>query len=258
MTKGKVKTWIPSTKQRRYLEAVGVLGGCLSAADFAGVEKLRWLFGCPDVAPAQAVTRRQFDEAVAVFLDCIGRAIPNKLTRLVLALRHEMLSEAIEFKQDSSHLVCLFPIAPGEPKESWSLRYAFESGWRTDRLFHWCGQRKGTGHREVQRALEDCSGPQCAVLVFRRDSQRSPHTFVGRARGYLPLCDQDVASEHPFQAALMLDTVSPVRTDDATIEPGWQSPAANKQSVWEALHTDVHGRYRMQGYSISRISGDVV
>ena len=258
MTKGKEKIWIPGAKRERYLDAVQLLHGCVCAADCPGSEKLLWFFGCSGTAAAQLVTRQSFDEAVAVFLDSIVRGIPNKLTRNVLALRHEMLSDSIEFQRHSSHLVCLFPIAPCDPKESWSLRYAFQSGWRTDKLFHWCGQRKGSGHREVQRALEDCSGPQCAVLVFRRDSQRSPHTFVGRARGYLPLCDQDVASGHPFQAALMLDTVSPVRTDAATMEPGWQSPAANKKSVWEALHTHVHGRYRMQGYSVSRISGDIL
>lgn len=258
LTRGKDKTWLPANKATSYTAAVDVLGGCVAAADLDRSDELHRFFGTRPDTPPHPITRPQFDGALTTFLEVVGRSLPSRLSRLVVNLRHEMLAEGISFDLTTSRLVCLFPVAPADPREAWSNRFCFDSGWRKDGLFLWCGQKTGNGHSHVQRALEDCCGPQCAVLVFRRDSQRSCHVFVGRARGYLPLCDQDVTKARPFQAALMLDTKNPVRTNDTVLEPGWRSPQANKQSVWEMLRTVVHNRYRMQGYSVSSMAGEAL
>lgn len=256
LTPGSCRVWISGADAEEVKQAVRLLGRCVQAAGLQHEALLLHYFGADAEAGPALLDRRMFDGLVAFFLSLAKQEIPARLRRLVLAVRHEMPIPRSPVPARDCTLVCLFPVAPANPREHWAVNYNYEGGWGSDGLFRWSGQRKRRGHLEVCEALEDCCGPHCAVLVFRRASQRGRHVYVGRARGYLPVADQIPDAGQPFTAGLELDTRSVFQTDDVNLFPGWASPEPNKESVWRALRTEPPPRYRMFGYSVSKIPGE--
>lgn len=256
LTPGSCRVWIAGVDADEVKHVVRLLGRCVQAAGLQHQALLLHYFGASADAGPVLLDRRMFDRLLAFFLGLAKQEIPSRLRRLLLAVRHEMPLPRSPVAASNCTLVCLFPIAPADPREHWALNYNYEGGWGSDGLFRWSGQRKRQGHTEVCQALEDCCGPQCAVLVFRRATQRSRHVYVGRARGFLPVAEQVPELGQPFTAGLELDTSGVFRTDDVELFPGWASPETNKESVWRALCTEPPPRYRMFGYSVSKIPGE--
>lgn len=207
-----------------------------------------------------AADRQSFDTLIGTLLRLTGFAIPIPLRFTIVAVRHCLpWSPPTLVPNGDVKVVCLFPIAASASPRVLGHQYQFDSGWRTDGLFLWLGQRERKGHLEVQEALEDCCGPHQAVLLFTRPRQCASHTFVGRVRGYLPVSDQDSATKSPFRAALMLDTLSPFQLTTASgkviMEPGCKPPGTSKTRVCQYLGLEPPARYARQGFCVASLSG---
>ena len=254
LTPGSVKVWVPGPPPPCIPGLLLKIARCVNQAALPQAQHLHRYFGSPRTAVPGSVDRDVFDQLLINFVNLAQQEIPSNLRKLVLAVRHEMPAGRTPSASPGCRIVCLFPVAPALQRVSWYGAVRYSSGWTTDGLFQWCGQRKHHGHLKVQSALEDCCGAHCAVLVFRRDKQDGPHKFVGRAQGYLPLAEQDSALDQPFRAGLLVDTQTPFKTPSLELYPGWTSPEKNKLSVWSALGIVPGRAHLFTSYSDSVIS----
>jgi len=265
---GSSKMWVSIEKADMVADLAARLYSCTSAVPLPDPQRLQLTeyLGTSrvvDIAEQLTVSRGMFDTTFATLLNLTHMPIPQRLRKVIIALRHALpgptacLGPSLDLK-----IVCLFPVSACETSRIAGHTWQFDSGFRTDGLFLWLGQQQRKGHLEVLEALEDCCGIQQAVLVFTRRKQKgSPHTFIGRARGYLPVAAQISEARQPYRAALLLDTKSifEMHTDDGyrSLAPGWKSPGPlfNKKSIHSFLGLAPAGRYVNMGYSLSLVKG---
>ena len=260
---GKNPMWLSASKANRVKDLLATVHECLASVNLSRRHKNALVkhLGLTGVAGA-SVGRDAFDACMSELIQTAGTQIPNFLRPVVLALRHALFHPPSQVPAGCVKVVCLFPVAASAAPKVSDRRYQFDSGWRSDGLFLWLGQRKRRGHLEVLQALEDPCGPSQAVLLFTRPRQSGcRHTFVGRVRGYLPVAEQDASACTPFRAALMLDASQPFElfqdgADSILLPPGGTSSTTTKASVHQALGVQPASKYDRQGFSVSVVPGD--
>ena len=256
--------WVAQEKAQQARDVVQKLSHCirqipLSQTHRRDLDKFLGTNKCVP-QPQQLPSRELFDALMAQLLSVTALPIPTKLNRVILAVRHAL---PLRYPQPlSNHLrvVCLFPVSAAVDRKAMGTHYQFDGGWCTDGLFLWLGQEQRKGHLEVINALEDCCNSYQAVLLFTRTSQGSRHTFVGRARGFLPVADQQPEHRQPYRAALMMDVITPFRfksdEGDFTLHPGHQVGQPTKAAVHSLLCLKPPNQYRYCGYSVSTVNGE--
>ena len=257
LVKSNVKMWVSGGKGARVADLLQQLRACISRVHLpaqAGQQLEAYLGNSPPGDSADSPRNREtFDRLMSNFLHLVGLPLPVALRPVVLAVRHSLpCGFPPPIRPGFLTVVCLFPISPSAAR---NRRYHFDGGWCVDGLFLWLGQEQRQGHMEVVDVLENCCGGGQAVLVFGRTSQSSRHTYVGRARGFIPLCNQDIALRQPVRLAMMLDTSSPFCLGEAVLHPGQMSENPTKASVHNQLGLSPPRKYDRCGYSVSHVSG---
>lgn len=258
---GSSKMWVTTEKAAAARKLLRCLLGCIEIVQLPLTHKERlFKFLGAGKGPHHIqchVTRENFDLLMAELLSLTRAPIPANLSWVFLAVRHSLPRESMHQPQGLT-IVCLFPISAQVSRRVMDTHYQFDGGWRTDGLFLWLGQEQRKGHLEVVRALEDCCNSYQAVLIFTRTSQGSQHTFIGRARGFLPIAEQQVEQRQPFRAAIMVDSVGPFRMTDNVLYPGdliGAKQGATKGDVHAALGLNPPRHYSSRGYSVSSVAG---
>ena len=259
---GSIKLWASAQKAASVRLLLARLAPCF-VSSHAKVRELSQFLGIPTTQPvAPPLTRSDFDWCLTELLQLTRMPFPAHMRQTVLALRYDRPCTGPQRPPATglARVVCLFPMAACARVRVHEHRYQYDSGWRTDGMFLWVGQRKRKGHVEVRTALDDCCGTRQAVLMFTRPTQASVFTYLGRVRGYLPVADQDPATGQPWRAALALDASAPFEllNDDRCyrMAAGWSSQSPTKRSVCEALGLTPPARYHRLGYNVTDIPGE--
>lgn len=260
MLSGSVRMWVSCEKARRAQESVRRIMSCIADVRMPteAASKLMTFFGeCERSLDPIPQTREAFDCAMSEFLGAIGLPLPGPLRKIIIGIRHALPTLiTANLPAEIVRVVCLFPISPAVDSQVMGRNYNFDSGFCADGLFLWLGQQQRQGHVEVVDALENCCASYQAVLVFTRTCQTGKHCYVGRARGYFPICNQDSSLRQAARLGLLLDTSSPFCIGGAVLWPGQLSQKPTKASVHQYLGLSPPKRYDKCGYSVSYRSGE--
>ena len=264
---GSSRMWLPAHSGLRLKPVLEGLWQCFRFVPLPlkVLNKLEKFLGRPEQTNLMIdirADRQTFDQLLADFLNITRVPIPTALHNTIIAARHSLSGAISSAVSGQATVVCLFPVSACRQRWVEDRSYQYDGGWRTDGLWLWLGQKRRSSHEEVLKILENACGAAQAVLVFsRRRQSGTPHVFVGRAQGYLPVAAQDPSLQQPYRAALMMDTTTPFEIVHGgrcfRMCPGWQTSAGNynKDTVHAELGLQPPQKFKRWGWSISVVHG---